>query len=118
MRISDWSSDVCSSDLVLHLLALEGDLFEMAESLAAEFLGPVDAGEARVELRLLIAAAEREVLLDAQPLARRLAEGRHPRFAQGRGPGTPGFDIPHSARSDERRVGNDCVSTCRFGWCP
>src|SRR3546814_15825864 len=26
MRISDWSSDVCSSDLVRHIVALRGDM--------------------------------------------------------------------------------------------
>src|SRR3546814_13130299 len=83
----------------------------MAESLAAEFLGPVDAGEARVELRLLIAAAEREVLLDAQPLARRLAEGRHHRFAPGRGPGTPGFEIAHAASPARRSTRTSSQNT-------
>src|SRR3546814_3946725 len=39
MRISDWSSDVCSSDLPLHDLGTEP--FETGE----EFLRPSDAGE-------------------------------------------------------------------------
>src|SRR3546814_20299372 len=25
--------------------------------------------------------------------------------------------VTAGARSDERRVGKECVSTCRFGWC-
>src|SRR3546814_14266382 len=29
-----------------------------------------------------------------------------------------GPGIPEEASSEERRVGNACVSTCRFGWSP
>src|SRR3546814_6381008 len=61
MRISDWSSDVCSSDLV------------------HEFLVGV-ARHARVRVRR-----------------------RHQQL---------------TARSEERRVGKECVSTCRSRWSP
>src|SRR3546814_7397929 len=71
MRISDWSSDVCSSDLDLR-----------------DREGP-----------------------RGQPL------GGEPR-----GDGTPRLGgVPGEAlvdRSEERRVGKECVSTCRSRWSP
>src|SRR3546814_7991120 len=76
MLISDWSSDVCSSDLL------------------------VAAGEG----------------LPAGQIARQPEAGkRH-----------PGADLPETSRpprrgplrSEERRVGKECVSTCRSRWSP
>src|SRR3546814_5414843 len=69
MRISDWSSDVCSSDLLHAVL---------------QFL-PVDD---------VVAAAAPGI---EQPR-------RHPRAGRW--------------RSEERRVGKECVSTCRSRWSP
>src|SRR3546814_1368370 len=83
MRISDWSSDVCSSDLHAG----------PRESSAAAFGG------------------ERPVLLERsqqRQAGHRVVEGivrpeeRGCRFE----------------RSEERRVGKECVSTCRSRWSP
>src|SRR3546814_9295446 len=71
MRISDWSSDVCSSDLVGR---------REAEPYAAD----CDDGLARYLLR-------------------------------------PSGEVERRAfigRSEERRVGKECVSTCRSRWSP
>src|SRR3546814_8823238 len=65
MRISDWSSDVCSSDLLLEVSRLGPKTFEQC----AGFLRISGGGEP----------------LDA-------------------------------SRSEERRVGKECVSTCRSRW--
>src|SRR3546814_9399093 len=90
MRISDWSSDVCSSDLLL-LDALVHTLAVVVVDRQAEGLGA--AGDSLAD------AAHAD---DAEPLAPDpLAE--HP----GRRP-----------RSEERRVGKECVSTCRSRWSP
>src|SRR3546814_14522002 len=70
MRISDWSSDVCSSDLLL-------------------FLGGYFAGD--LEGRIAGEAAE-----TADPAARAVIRNR----------------------SEERRVGKECVRTCRCRWSP
>src|SRR3546814_6081249 len=82
MRISDWSSDVCSSDLVGR----------------------------RVDGRLEPYFAHRFAV------RRRIAE-RGPQFMP-----PPGFLHPVSRkqgrRSEERRVGKECVSTCRSRWSP
>src|SRR3546814_1081682 len=84
MRISDWSSDVCSSDLRL-----------------------------RVAVRELLVVGLRKQQV-APILCQRL---------QGRAAATQLlFDLvaqqPAEARSEERRVGNECVSTGRSRWSP
>src|SRR3546814_4000331 len=85
MRISDWSSDVCSSDL---------------------------RGEQRVDIGLDVAIARRvdvgrDVAGEQIPFVdHRLGEGLARRQAATRG------------RSEERRVGKECVSTCRSRWSP
>src|SRR3546814_11706964 len=81
MRISDWSSDVCSSDLLQH-----------------EILGRV------------VAEHRREG--DLGP--RRLHVLGHHRGAARKNLGPLVLD----ARSEERRVGKECVSTCRSRWSP
>src|SRR3546814_8416036 len=84
MRIIDWSSDVCSSDLldiVLQLLVERGSLVDL-EELAVD----ADALEARFP-----------------PFGQFLAV-----FA---------LAVAHH-RSEERRVGKECVSTCRSRWSP
>src|SRR3546814_6718771 len=81
MRISDWSSDVCSSDL-------------------CRWIGP---------------AAE-PPSADA-PQAPRTAP---PRSEFDRTP-RPRLSVRRrtcSTRSEERRVGKECVSTCRYRWSP
>src|SRR3546814_15746295 len=93
MRISDWSSDVCSSDLDLRVaLAL------------AEGADPEDiATQLRLTSRRVEVVRERVLELLGIDDASHLAG-----FLQ--------LDPPpptRSARSEERRVGKECVSTCR-----
>src|SRR3546814_5012531 len=86
MRISDWSSDVCSSDLLaLDLLGIGHLLNRMPSTLSG--------GEAqRVAIGRALLSAPRFLLMD-EPLA-------------------------SVDRSEERRVGKECVSTCRSRWSP
>src|SRR3546814_14004275 len=82
MRISDWSSDVCSSDLpwIGHAAAWP------IQGLIRHFRGEI---ERRIDAR------------DAgQPVLSAAAVG----FI--------------ALRSEERRVGKECVSTCRSRWSP
>src|SRR3546814_11378862 len=93
MRISDWSSDVCSSDL-------------------AEL-----AGVARDRYRALVYDEPRfdDYFRAATPIdvIERLHIGSRP--ARRRNAGLRGLRaIPW--RSEERRVGQECVSTCRSRW--
>src|SRR3546814_8035899 len=71
MRISDWSSDVCSSDLMRR---------------AAPRRAPAGVGKPVRNAKCL----------------------------------TTSYDVPRRrpARSEERRVGKECVSTCRSRWSP
>src|SRR3546814_5137885 len=94
MRISDWSSDVCSSDLLdLQLAAL--DVGAQSLFLEVGFLHrPV--GEAAQQFGLRPAA-----LVAARPQ-----------------PDLVGEQLCHAARSEERRVGQEGVSTCRYRWAP
>src|SRR3546814_4950380 len=81
MRISDWSSDVCSSDLCR-----------------------------RASRRASASMARRDRAL--RPSAAGIQHGR--RLANG---GTRGATCV-GTRSEERRVGKECVSTCRSRWSP
>src|SRR3546814_19253126 len=85
MRISDWSSDVCSSDLpALHARMPPVQNLPQPE-IEPVHLDPVDPGPGR----------------DAR---------RHqPVQLSGKA------DL---SRSEERRVGKECVSTCRSRWSP
>src|SRR3546814_12584902 len=96
MRISDWSSDVCSSDL---RQAQAGALQPVGEALT-----PLPkACRLRLDHRRRIDRIE----VDA-PFSHGIAdEPVHFRRA----------DEPH-LRSEERRVGKECVSTCRSRWSP
>src|SRR3546814_12392149 len=90
MRISDWSSDVCSSDL---------------QQL------PSRAGERQIT-----------ELVEHDQVEPRQLRRQGPAFAD---PGLP-FEACHQirpaerceGRSEERRVGKECVSTCRSRWSP
>src|SRR3546814_4995573 len=77
MRISDWSSDVCSSDLLLQ-----------GPPGPALRLGPGACPPALLDQHL-------------------------PRVAAG-----PSLPDGRPQRSEERRVGKECVSTCRSRWSP
>src|SRR3546814_9579746 len=86
MRISDWSSHVCSSDL------------EMLEPDSAHRVG-----EAEQELIFVI-------MLGAEQLQRLLDH----LLVSGNLFGRRG----QVARAEERRVGKECVSECRYRWWP
>src|SRR3546814_5847129 len=107
MRISDWSSDVCSSDLpaVAHLFWGAED-FAKARQRMSEVEPERQAGE-RARLTALGALVEtagcrRAILL------------RH--FGETPPPTCGNCD--NCLRSEERRVGKECVSTCRSRWSP
>src|SRR3546814_12723021 len=94
MRISDWSSDVCSSDLSLRRAS------DRPSRVRQGACGP--AGAVRGGGR----GAVKPWLTD------RAAAGATVRPGEGCSTG----GTPH--RSEERRVGKECVSTCRSRWSP
>src|SRR3546814_11600175 len=99
MRISDWSSDVCSSDLWSYGLYdvagfYSGDLHGLAE-LRQGVSSALAFGLTQKRLR--------NVLRHAQNPAVRAIDDRPGRARR-------------NLRSEERRVGKECVSTCRSRW--
>src|SRR3546814_15511655 len=100
MRISDWSSDVCSSDLT------------------------AIAGNRERDLRSGMIMPPRFTLGSLMSFA------MHPRWSIG-ALKNRSFQLANvvehvgdigsagtSVRSEERRVGKECVSTCRYRWSP
>src|SRR3546814_3343450 len=119
MRISDWSSDVCSSDLLAqHLLAESaadlGEARVVLQQLAADIqrqvFGIDDAAqEAQVGRQQLRAVLRDEDSLHVEPDAG-LAVGMEEVEGLLRG--------NEKERSEERSVGKECVRTCRSRWSP
>src|SRR3546814_13870412 len=98
MRISDWSSDVCSSDLAFV------EKMQMSESpLFSDYWKPERTSEKGVTVNEA----------EAYPGYTLYSSGH----------GTEAFLIALDGtvvqkRSEERRVGKECVSTCRSRWSP
>src|SRR3546814_10955431 len=134
MRISDWSSDVCSSDLLLLCLGPRDLTEDVHDLLAAREAGDIarvqqiarnlqrgpqpDASHRSLMGTLFIQSHEKlfGVLLffftfgPAGAVAYRIA-CRLPRLMRETAPGSLA-DVT-AARSEERRVGERCVSTVR-----
>src|SRR3546814_10385558 len=89
MRISDWSSDVCSSDLTIT---------EYARNTYRQLISTATHGAA------ILARGETDPGWYVVHSYR----------------STAGFDPqqPRRGRSEERRVGTECVRTCRTRWQP
>src|SRR3546814_6888763 len=79
MRISDWSSDVCSSDLA-GALTVQDKLFPLHNAMFTDAVAPERP------------AGTDDIGITAEGMA--------------------------GERSEERRVGKECVSTCRSRWSP
>src|SRR3546814_13840801 len=107
MRMSDWSSDVCSSDLLdgwpVEITTLRRDVSTDGRRATIAFSDDWREDEARRDFTINA--------LYANPLTGEISdyfggledlESRRVRYIG-------------NARSEERRVGNECVSTCRFG---
>src|SRR3546814_13795428 len=99
--MSAWSSDVCSSDLAplerggAAAVALVDAVFDVFDEAARAF----------------VAGLQREGVVQAAGRGARLV-------AQGVAVDPPHLEQLRVLRSDERRVGQECVSTCRSRWSP
>src|SRR3546814_12121726 len=114
MRISDWSSDVCSSDLGISTPEGALDYFAEISMKVPEPLG---------SFVRLIGALEPSF----DEFHRLVVDAEHSRSARNAGFDFSTFSIASGhllstaavqARSEERRVGKECVSTCRSRWSP
>src|SRR3546814_17034327 len=116
MRISDWSSDVCSSDLADdELLGRLGLVSGAAFGLAPGRHGvPAARGLALATAEGVVDRVHGDTAglgLDALPaVAAGLAD------LDQLGLGVADLTEGGSARSEERRVGKECGSTCRSRW--
>src|SRR3546814_13334459 len=103
MRISDWSSDVCSSDLrikrINELLKLVG-LYERKDDIVKKYSGGM---RRRLEIARGLIHKPKVIFLDEPTL------GLDPNSRK---------SMWDYIRSEERRVGKECVSTCRSRWSP
>src|SRR3546814_4533465 len=86
MRISDWSSDVCSSDLLKDAVSMAG--MQLYLNSGAPSL-------------IIVAVRGDDTVIDAYGET---------------APGNGVEPDEHSIRSEERRVGKEGVSTCRSRW--
>src|SRR3546814_3920413 len=101
MRISDWSSDVCSSDLLVDMPPVRrrpgAPLRAVDGSEIAVFVGPLvpDGDAVLLEIGDIgVAPQEPQQFMDDRP------------------------QMQLFRRSEARRVGKECVSTCRSRWLP
>src|SRR3546814_20562666 len=97
MRISDWSSDVCSSDLPVAPPAPPPPA-PPGTSLVGWVTGPESPND--TVNRFAITGTDLGIMWD-----------------NGRGEVLMAFGDTYG-RSEERRVGKECVSTCRSRWSP
>src|SRR3546814_1663947 len=105
MRISDWSSDVCSSDLLIN--AALSEAFAMCNQMGAA------PGAKWGDLVTGIYTAQGDLAMIApHGIIAFAACCFYPiRFIIKNWTNDP-------TRSEERRVGKECVSTCRSRWSP
>src|SRR3546814_16907552 len=101
MRISDWSSDVCSSDLAFMVATLH-------------YPRPTSRDQAvrRRDVARALARIDRDALIVAGDM------NLTPWAAAMREQDRALAPLSRMTRSDERRVGKECVSTCRSRWSP
>src|SRR3546814_12047734 len=98
MRISDWSSDVCSSDL-------------RAPASGIEIVGPgLHHLGTVLEIQRMVVCGTGFVLLLMRQLQFDVVMVPALLMQDGRGHTT------NAVRSEERRVGKECVSTCSSRW--
>src|SRR3546814_20051296 len=99
MRISDWSSDVCSSDL-------QANSEKLLEYLTqAELEQLLKASSEAIAKGLMVLSDEPLLFVHMAAFASWLRM-------------LPPQYLAEVVRSDERRVGKECVSTCRSRWSP
>src|SRR3546814_17030059 len=93
MRISDWSSDVCSSDLLADFVP-EFTIIDLPS-----FRADPERHGSRSETVVAVNFSEKLILIGGMAYAGEMKKSVF-------------------GRSEERRVGKECVSTCRFRWSP
>src|SRR3546814_13511567 len=107
MRISDWGSDVCSSDLVEMEVRDLLSTYEFPDDDT-----PIVTGSA-------LKAFEGDTSDIGVPSIEQLIESMDSYIPEPERALDGDFLMPvEDVRSEERRVGQECVSTCRSRWSP
>src|SRR3546814_14716549 len=117
MRISDWSSDVCSSDLAGSIIAHTD-----AELVPGTNILEISYRSAEPEIARIVADALRDAYVDSNLSARREEARRNAEWFEGQA-AEAGAKLAEAEktkaafeRSEERRGGKEGVSTCRYRW--
>src|SRR3546814_14068538 len=97
MRISDWSSDVCSSDLMMmaEYDAVNDEVLDAMAEVTNMIIGNVKTA---LEERIGCMGLSIPTVIYGRNFTYRA--------------------VGNQERSEERRVGKECVSTCRSRWSP
>src|SRR3546814_13633795 len=114
MRISDWSSDVCSSDLFVTammafflLMWLLGATTEKQRKALADYFAPTIV-QTKQDTAGSTGLFGGESLVEVDKYPHEAGQT-----------GTKAMTLPRAAvRSEERRGGKECGSTCRSRWSP
>src|SRR3546814_19935340 len=120
MRISDWSSDVCSSDLTDELSSTY-KLYQLASNMTGTWVEPQVYSNYAEALHAYVRESQAILFASYVSIAERLKPGRlvaiplknpemHARTVQ--------VQVMRGSilESEERRVGKECVSTGRSRW--
>src|SRR3546814_19114395 len=100
MRISDWSSDVCSSDLTADLVDVYAALEHVVSLVESR----------RLDIASVNLSVATSALFSGSCDASPALNGAIDAFRS--------IIDPLALSSEERRVGKECVSTCRSRWAP
>src|SRR3546814_15490959 len=104
MRISDWSSDVCSSDLLA-----TGDDHSAVKAKLKDLVG----ADIAAAYKLTSKSASSDALNAARAKAKEAFASEDPQMQM-----VAIKQVKKLERSEERRVGKECGSTCRSRWSP
>src|SRR3546814_12110446 len=107
MRISDWSSDVCSSDLSVYI---DDGRVEIDNNIAERAMRPLGLGRKN----WLFAGSDKggDRIANIMTIIETVK-------LHGHNPEVYLTDVLiRIQRSEERRVGKECVGTCRSRWSP
>src|SRR3546814_11423009 len=125
MRISDWSSDVCSSDLkFVNLVSSEAWKTEVNSRVEAKGFTPmfyfcIDPRTISIRHGVdgpIKTPADLQGLKVRVPGSKILQQ--YYRLAGANPTPVAWGETPTAIRSEARRVGKECVSTCRSRWAP
>src|SRR3546814_16182820 len=123
MRISDWSSDVCSSDLFVRHVAPYDVPIKAGVAKHAVIAAFVRCGLDRTDPHVLRHSIASRLLADGTPMKHIADVLRHRSLDTSKI--YTKIDLRRLSavampwpRAEERRVGKECVSRCRSRWSP